>query len=150
MDSTWESRDLPVLEAIVQLFDQTGEFVTGDQIAQHTGFDQQTVTLAVQALDGEDPRLLEARVIRPGGGEPLQVISVYNITGHARRMVGAWPTPENLIARLVAALEAVAATENDTVKRRKLKEAAATVGSIAGQAAASVLAGAILYNAGIP
>lgn len=149
MESTWESRDLPVLEAIVQLLDETGDSVEGEQIVKRTGFDSQTVALAVKALQGEDPPFFDARVIRRAAFRPLEVVSVSNLTGHARRTVGAWPTPENVIARLAAALEEVAATENDPVRRSKLKDAAAVVGGITGQAAAGFMSGYLLHNVGM-
>jgi hypothetical protein len=53
------------------------------------------------------------------------------VSGAALRQAGAWPTPENLAARLLAELETMADAEPDTERRGKLKAAAAVLGQTA-------------------
>jgi hypothetical protein len=51
-------------------------------------------------------------------------------TGHARRSVGAWPTPESLAERLIAALDSAADDEQEPEKKSKLKQASRAIGGV--------------------
>ncbi|WP_020387712.1 hypothetical protein [Kribbella catacumbae] len=51
-------------------------------------------------------------------------------TGHARRVVGAWPTPESLADRIIAALNDAADNEPDEAKKGKLRRAAEAVAGV--------------------
>lgn len=64
-------------------------------------------------------------------------------TGHALRVAGAWPSPDTLLERLIAALETAAADEmRPPEERSKLKQAAAWLGSVGSQVAIAALGGA--------
>ena len=64
-------------------------------------------------------------------------------TGKALRVAGAWPSPENLLERLIAALESAADDEMRAPdERSKLKQAAAWLASFGSQIAISALGGA--------
>lgn len=85
--SVWESRELPVLDAVVRYFDEhIGEAgpTVGD-IANITNMDVRDVFRAVQALQ---PTYLTLRMYLSGGRlEPHRILSV---TDAARREVGQW------------------------------------------------------------
>jgi len=51
----WETRDLPVLRAIVGLSDEGMDYIEATEIAKRTGFDDDTVQNALWALAGEHP-----------------------------------------------------------------------------------------------
>lgn len=56
---------------------------------------------------------------------------VYNVTGEARRRVGAWPTPDSLTNRIIAALEDAAAngaSEEERTRAQKMLDGAKGVG----------------------
>jgi len=53
-----------------------------------------------------------------------ETFSVSNPTGHARRTVGTWPTPDLWADRLIAALTEAAENETDPDKKSKLRKAA--------------------------
>jgi hypothetical protein len=58
-------------------------------------------------------------------------------------VAGAWPTPENLLERLVMALEAAAENAGRSAEERsKLKQAALWIGGAASQVAIAALGGA--------
>lgn len=117
MTDTWTHRDLPVLEAIVTLADQNGGGgVTKWQILNETGMDPATVDTALIALRGENPPFFTARTMANGS-----IWYVSNVTGHARRAVRAWPTPDSLADVLRAALEQAEANEPDPEKRGRLR-----------------------------
>ena len=64
-------------------------------------------------------------------------------TGDALRVAGAWPSPENLLERLIAALQDAANDETrEPEERSKLKQAASVLGSLATQLAVNALGGA--------
>jgi hypothetical protein len=126
MESTWESRDLPVLETIVRLYDETGSSPDPSEISEALGLEGGEVQRALRALEHEQPsfvtrfdKVLTSRIV--GIGAP---------TGHARRVVGAWPTPEGLADRIIAALNEAANNETDETKKGKLRRAAEAVAGV--------------------
>ncbi|MBN7483775.1 hypothetical protein [Mycobacteroides abscessus] len=120
MDSTWDARDFRVLEAIVQIVEETGSSsVRASDIAARTEFDAETVQTALRALSSEDPPYFTAQGTWGGG-----ILRASNPTGHARRAVGAWPTAQGLSERLIAQLEIAANDEQDDGKKSKLKQLA--------------------------
>src|SRR5262249_25242996 len=93
MKSTWETRDLVVLESIVRLLDGPGylQVITGAPIIEDTGLANEDVGRALLALDG--PYINLKRVM--SGGDASYWI-VMGVTPLARLTVGQWPTPEQL------------------------------------------------------
>jgi len=138
MEDTWTDRDLPVLRAVVKVFNQTGQTRIGiHEIQEETGFDKPTTQRALQMLytepffDKGDERGIGNYV---AAGKP---------TGAALRLAGAWPTPENMLDRLIAALEA--AGDDETVaepERSKLNQIALGLRGAAYQVAIGALSGA--------
>jgi hypothetical protein len=117
---------------------KTGKTMIGpSEIAAAAGFDQDTTERALRALYREP--YPEPGDIDYGG----RYTFVGPPTGEALRVAGQWPTPENLLPRLIAALEA--AGDDETIaepERGKFKQAAAWLGSFASQVAISALGGA--------
>ncbi|GAA1804828.1 MAG: hypothetical protein LCH77_07440 [Actinobacteria bacterium] len=101
MDQTWTVRDLPVLRAIVELYEETGQIVSPNQIEAKTGLAAEVVQSALRALDSEQPPYV-MKMQRYSSGH---VVMIGAPTGHARRAVGAWPTAETIADRLVSALD---------------------------------------------
>jgi hypothetical protein len=124
MESTWETRDLPVLDAIVRYFDQHDgpEIPDVETFAKRTEIDPGQVGRAVRALS---PRFIKTG---PGLGG-LTEVPIMGITDEARQVVGQWPTPEAVADRIVTALLEAAEREPDERKRTKLRAAAETLGS---------------------
>lgn len=137
MDDTWTNRDLPVLKAAVELFDKTGH-VRADAIAQALEFDSETVQQALRALYTE-PYFRQGGATAWGGRR----IIVGDPTSDAYRIAGKWPTPENLLERLVAALEAAGEDEDvPEPERGKAKQAALWLGDTLSKIAIGALGGA--------
>lgn len=65
VESTWENRDLPVLDAIVRLLDQGSFSVSVRDVASETGFAPETVDRAIAALEG--PFVVEYEQFATGG-----------------------------------------------------------------------------------
>ena len=138
-EDTWTTRDLPVLRAVVDIYDTTGRSIIRTRdIETAIGFDKDTVQRALRALNTEPSHFEE--VTAAFGGE---ILAVGPPTGHALRVAGAWPSPENLLERLIAALQDAAKDETrEPEERSKLKQAASVLGSLATQLAINALGGA--------
>ncbi|MFI7594005.1 hypothetical protein [Micromonospora sp. NPDC049359] len=122
VDPTWEVRDLPVLRAIVELSDEGAWLIEPHEIAERTGLDETRVKHALFALAAELPPFFDYKDLNTFGGRDIGC--VFEPTGHARRTVGTWPTPENLADRLVRAMTSAAEQEPDEEKRSRLNTAA--------------------------
>lgn len=140
MDSTWESRDLPVLEAVVEACDSE---VHADPaaIARATGLEYTQVQRALRALNAEHPPLFTARTQANG-----DIYIVVGATGEARRRVGAWPTPEGLAARILEDLNDAAERTTDPEKRTRLREAGKALGNLGQSALAGVISNVLTGN----
>ena len=137
--STWESRDLPVLVAAVELCDESDTGTASETAIQdRTGFDSRTVQRALVALAHEDPPLF-GQV----GEHDFGIHTVAYPTGHARRIVGSWPTPESLAERIVDGLEEAADKEPDEDKRGRLRRAASSVRDVGRELFVDVVAESI-------
>lgn len=137
MVDTWESRDLPVLRAAVELYDEKGRPPRATDLERATGFDKDTVQRALRALYSEP--FFEKGVESSGN----QIIIVGNPTSAALRVAGQWPSPEAQLERLVAALQAAADDEDRPEEERsKLKQAILTLRGAAWQVALNALGGA--------
>lgn len=87
--------------------------LVGTGCQRRTGFDAGTVQRALHALYSE-PYLSDDGKTEASDN---QIIFVGPPMGEGRRVAGAWPTPENLLERLVVALEAAAEGRGPAVKR---------------------------------
>jgi hypothetical protein len=138
MDDTWANRDLPVLRAVVEIHDATGKtMIRPGEIARRVGFDEETTERALRALYRQP--FFEPATQSFGG----HYVAVGPPTGEALRVAGQWPTPENLLERLITAVEA--AGDDETVaepERSKLKQIALGLRGAAYQVAIGALSGA--------
>lgn len=144
---TWATRDLPVLEAVVELFDDGEWRVSGAQIAERTGLAEDVVQRAFFALVNEDPPLF--KYIDTSSLVGPEIGWVYEPSGEARRRVGAWPTPESLADRLVQAMERAADSEPDEEKRSKLRHTASYLSSVGRDVLVEVIGSVIARGAGV-
>jgi hypothetical protein len=143
MESTWESRDLPVLDAIVRYFDEHdgAEIPDVATFAKFTGMDPTQVARAVRALS---PRFIKTQASLGG----LMEVAVMGVTDEARQAVGQWPSPEVLVERLVQALREAAEREPDPERRGRLRALAEGLGGFARDVAVGVLSGGITQTMG--
>lgn len=129
MESTWEARDLLVLKAVVEIEEETGSYALINDIATRTGIAGDQVERSVGALSREDPKLFS--VIDASSASRTIFMGAGDATGEARRRVGAWPTPDSLADRIIAALEDTAAngeSEEERTRAQKMLDGAKGVG----------------------
>jgi hypothetical protein len=143
MESTWESRDLPVLDAIVRYFDEHdgAEIPDVATFAKFTGMDPTQVARAVRALS---PRFIKTQAALGG----LMDVAVMGVTDEARQAVGQWPSPEVGVERLVQALREAAEHEPDPERKGRLRALAEGLGGFARDVAVGVLSGGITQSMG--
>ncbi|MBP2704422.1 hypothetical protein JOL79_11415 [Microbispora sp. RL4-1S] len=144
---TWESRDLPVLKAIVELADEGEDRIDRSFIEERTGMGHDEVQRALRALAHEEPPFF-GYTDTPGYGRK-EILMVFDVTGHARRTVGTWPTPESLADRIVAGLSAAADAESDEERRGWLKRTAAWFGGAGRDVLVDVASGVITKSTGL-
>jgi len=122
LPETWTNRDLPVLRAAVEIFGRsTRSNIPVSDIEQAVGFDNATVQQALRFLHTTPPYFEEEASLSGHGGW----IYVGRPTGEALRVAGVWPTPENLLERLIAAFQAASEdTNREESERRRFKESA--------------------------
>jgi len=138
MESTWETRELPVLEAIVRHFNgddpNSAGIPTVQTFADITGRDVREVHRAVRDLS---PTYV---TIKASGlsANPM----IMGVTDAARRAVGQWPSPEAVADRIVRELVAAVEREPDEAKRTKLRAGVEAVGGFVREVAINVLGNA--------
>lgn len=120
---TWETRDFPVLQAIVDLTEVGAGLIRPTQIAKHLDMDETAVQRALAALADEQPPFFSYADERSLSG-PREIDAIHSPTGHARRAVGSWPTAERLAKQIIAGLEEAAKAEPDEEKKARLKQTA--------------------------
>jgi hypothetical protein len=144
--ATWENRDLPVLNAIVEQWDQGVEPVVPGAIVNQTGLSESVVQRSLRALAREEPPLFVPIYGSSMAGS--SIAGATDPTGHARRAVGAWPTPESIADRLVQALAEAADREPDDERRGWLKKTATYLGTAGRDIAVEVAASALARSTG--
>jgi hypothetical protein len=104
---TWTTRELPILRAALSRIDGGDEYADLDELRVELGLTAGEVFAAVGALANASPPYLdvELRNGRDGVRSPGRIDSVYE---RARRKLGTWPTAENVVAELAAALRVAA------------------------------------------
>lgn len=138
-EDTWTNRDLPVLKAAVQIYENADRSnIRVSDIERAVGFDKDSIQRALRALYRQPFFEEEGSVEGQTGfayiGAP---------TGEALRVAGQWPTPDNLVERLIAAFEAVAEDESrEEPERSKAKQTALWLGDTLSKIAIGALGGA--------
>ena len=140
MEDTWWSRALPVLDAAVKLF-QTQDFVYVDDLAAATGFEVEDVARAL--LDMRYEFVSEVQSMGP-----MDRWCITGVSPAARRAVGQWPTPENVVDRLAEAFTAAAEHEPDAERRSKLRAVGGFMAETGRALAADVIAKVIGQHTG--
>lgn len=140
---TWAERELPLLRETVRRIDSGDEFPDLQPIASACGIDLKQADIAFAALAEDGYLRLD--------GEGMGLLNGYvrQVSGKARREVGAWPTAEGVVDQFVAALTAAADLEPELERRSRLREAAETLGSTGYRVAVDVATKWVEHKAGV-
>lgn len=140
---TWSTRDEPVLEAIVELVDEGAMRVRPDDLVEQTGFTLETVQRALVALAGEFPPFFEFTDVTSNGSKIREIDAIRNPSGHARRTVKTWPTPEVLADRVIAGLQEAADATDDEEEASRLRRTGQWFGAAGRDVLVSVIGSAM-------
>lgn len=130
-----------MLDATVALLEDSPLVDVAD-IAARAGFTPAETGRALQAMEGVYVHL----AMGMGGPESW---SVQGVTPAARQAVGQWPSPENLITRLVEGLNAAAEHEADPEQKNRLRQAAGLLGGTVRDIATDIAAQVIGRSMGL-
>ena len=142
MRETWYGRELPVLTAVVNAFEHglADGFPDVPDIVEATGLSADDVSRSLSALDGQ--YLVFVQTMSGDG-------FVEKIFPAARRAVGQWPSPEDLVGRMASALREVADRTEDPTTKGRLRQAAEAIGGLAQKVLVEVGAKLIEHQAGL-
>lgn len=145
MESTWISRELPVLTAVVQAFEAgLGALPNVADLAEATGIDKLQVALALKAMDG---LYLNLHLLMSGGDpSPWFVDKIYPA---ARVAVGQWPSPEGLANQLVDLVTETAEREGNPERKSVLSKAAGLLGGASRDILVDIAAAVVTKQSGL-
>jgi hypothetical protein len=125
---TWTSRELAVLGALVDKFENDDEsHMTGVSVGAlvvATGFAKADVEKALRTLDRASPPYMEGHHVN----ELPYPVTITAVTERALRAVGQWPASDDAAEAIIAALTEAAESEPDEEKRSGLRRTAAFLG----------------------
>jgi hypothetical protein len=108
-------------------------------IAEYTGLGVETVNAGLQALAREGPPFFEYSDRTGVDQSQREIGGIRNPTGHARRMVGTWPKPEDRISEMIAVLWMRPSGEPDPEQKSSLRKATAYMAGIPRDVAVGIL-----------
>lgn len=146
MPDYWTDRDLPVLHALVEHFDQLGAHDGDLDLPGATGLSRDEVDRSLAALSRAQPPYIKGQAAMGSHGVPIRL---FGVTERAYRAVGAWPTTESLTDQLIEALGRAADNESDPEQRSRLKATTAWLGGAGRSIFAEVAARMIEHQAGL-
>ena len=133
---TWTTRELPILRAALSRIDGGDEYADLDELRVELGLTAGEVFAAVGALANASPPYLDVE-LRNGVRSPGRIDSVDE---RARRELGTWPTAENVVAELAAALRVAADEAYEPEEKGRLGAAADALTGFARDVAVAVVA----------
>jgi hypothetical protein len=141
MESTWEPRDLPVLDAVVRYFEERDpldpRIPNVRTFAEITGLDVGQVHRAVRELE---PTYLS---IDDWQMDDLGALEIMGVTDEGRRAVGQWPSPELWADRIIQELQEAAEREPDPTMKSRLRATAEGLAGFGRDVLVGVLSGGI-------
>lgn len=139
----WTATDLPVLIAAAKLLEDGAPVLWDSLITDATGFEKDAVLKALSNLDGA---YLNGRPNRGDGR--LQSFVVTDLTERGRRVVGLWPSGENVDALVDALRQAEDATD-DPEEKSALRRAAGAVMGVSRDIMVDVVAAVVARQSGL-
>jgi hypothetical protein len=150
LPDTWASTDLPVLGAAIELcLEAPGQLLRFHELVDRLSLPYETVRAAMLRLDSASPSYLKV-VTEWGDDDGLDIVLFGQPAERGLRAVGAWPTPESALDRLIEAMEARAEQTGSEEERSKARDVVAWFGNagrdfminaIAGVVSGSIVAG---------
>jgi len=140
---TWASPDLPVLRAAIELcLESPGRLHRFRELVEHVGLPYETARAAMLRLDSASPPFLKI-VTEWDDDDALDIVLFSQPTERGLLAVGAWPTPESALDRLIQAMEAQAQQAGSEEERSKARAIAAWFGNAGRDLMVNAMAGVV-------
>jgi hypothetical protein len=134
---TWTSRELPILRAALAQLDTGVDAVDLDALRVSLRMTPDEIFAAVRALGEAGYIDVELRNGWDGTRSPGYIDHVHE---RARRELGTWPTPENVLGELVAALSKASEEASEPEQKTRLRATADALSGFARDVAVAVVA----------
>lgn len=134
LESTWPTRDLPILRATLRRLDAGAPWVELGEIRRELGLDQTQLRAGLRALECASPPYIQVSYLAEGVNGHIHAVSE-----RARRALGTWPSAESVVDRLAAALAEAADAEEEPERKGKLRAAADALGGFVRDVAVGVV-----------
>jgi hypothetical protein len=138
IESTWASRDLPILRAALRRLDSGEDSPELEEIRRELGFSGDQLWAGIKALESADPPYIEVE-LGMGWAHDRASGFVSGVSERARRELGAWPSADSLVDALAAAFAHAAAEEKEPARRGRLRAIADGLGGAARDIAVAVI-----------
>ena len=142
--STWQARDLPILEAVAAA-EEADAAIDSDGLATATGLSETAVARGLAALMGGE--YISGDDV--GSQTTLFALLDVRLRERGRRAVGQWPS-EDPFDGLVAVLEARLAEETNTERKGKLHALLDALRGVGRDVAVAVLTDLVKQHVGVP
>lgn len=137
IQSTWATRELPILQAALRRLDVGDDFPELEEIRQEVGVSPRQLRVAVTAL--RDAGYIDV-LFTGGWTEEHASGNVSAVHERARRELGSWPSPDDVVDQLIAALTKAAEEAGEPERMGRLRSAAEALGGIGRDIAVRVIA----------
>jgi hypothetical protein len=139
LHETWTTRELPILRAALARLDRGDDYADLDELRVELGLTAGEIFAAVDALGNASPPYLDVDLRNGWDGvrSPGTIDRVYERT---RRELGTWPTAENVVADIAAALRTAAEEADEPQETNRLRAAADALTGFARDVAVAVVA----------
>jgi hypothetical protein len=129
LEPTWATRDLLILRYIAKELESGAESVGRNQVADALHLEGDTAERGMLALVDASPPYVKARIHRSATNTIIH-FSVTAITERTRRELGTWPSPDDFVTQLAAALAGAAHAEPDPERKSRFRGATDTLTGI--------------------
>lgn len=128
LPETWTTRELPILRAALRVIDN-GEIADLEEIRRELDLPGMQVWAAVQALEHAWPPYIETSLTM-GWRDDHASGHITQVSERARRELGTWPSADDVVSQLAAALAQAADDESEPERKTRLHAAADTLSGV--------------------
>ena len=141
IESTWATRDLPILAAALRKVEAGGHSVKQlEEIREELGLTPKELLAGLSALESADPPYVEVEYMAGWSDEHAGGGYVSAVSERTRRELGAWPSANGLLEQLIEALSRAAEDETEPDRRSRLRATADVLGGMARDIAVGAIA----------
>jgi hypothetical protein len=135
LPETWTTRELPLLRSALRHIDAGEYYVDVKTVQAEAQLSDAQLRGGLIALEGANPPFLTVQWLARTQSEG----HIKDISERTRRLLHTWPTADDVLARLIDALEDRADHEADPAQGSKFRDAARFIGGTARNVLVAVL-----------